>query len=738
MSHASVALFETGTPGAFRFDLAPGDAPARDVDAIRADIEAAAEGGASWIEFGPFDPVHHPALEDAMWCVDDVGLRAKATTLGGGLAERGVLEKLRNAGLAQLTFLFHGGDAATHDAHVGREGAFEEALEALDIASRLNSLLVRVRYVLLRDNHDQVGTFVERVRDPADRLELVRLSALTRDRTVLRAHGVPRRPALRAVQAAWEAARVAHLRMTTEAFTTWPSVPMPTETPLQPVDATLLELLRANVPVPAARNGTWATPRDGDVSGLWYAVEGSRSLHELGLQLAAYGCPPLDLPPALGGMGLDQPPGEARDDAPAVRRIDGVPALIANVVEGTDARPLPAWEGVGRGANVHVVAGFVTDNILALSTLPGLTDALRASGADATLHSVWRAPVNPYDTGHDVPEDALQPSSDPARPGVRYPDDLVPRLGTIPARYAHARKQAPGFVAGLDLSGADLVVVPGFDNALAVLDNPSLPDDARVVVPDFHLLTGLASWHERFATDRSMEGGWWPSERIEVHALYPRYVRAYWRAGVPLRQVTWRPYPVHLAHFGAGVDVLEAQHVFAGGAHQRDWATLAEAAKRRAGGLPLQVHTRETVPAPLETQGEVPLLAFYEAIANSRYVVLPLVPDPRRPAGISVAALALAAGRPVIATTTYATIDHLRHGHDAILVPPNRPDALAKAMDRLDQDDDLVAALAAGARRASQELSVRRWAEGLLDGFPAQRVWSMGDEGRGPFWSWPA
>src|SRR5690606_20939439 len=121
----------------------------------------------------------------------------------------------------------------------------------------------------------------------------------------------------------------------------------------------------------------------------------------------------------------------------------------------------------------------------------------------------------------------------------------------------------------------------------------------------------------------------------------------------------------------------------------------------------------------------------------SRFVVLPLDPDPRKPAGISVISMALAAGRPVIASSTLATVDHLRHGHDAILVPPGKPRALAQAIERLDQDDELLASLAAGARRSAEVASVRSWAHDLLHGAPAQGVFWEGERPQGPFRAWP-
>lgn len=734
MGHPVVELFE-GPACPFRFDGEPGERSPRAVEAIKADIRSAIGAGASWVVLGRHEPTSHPDLLDALRQVEELDARAKITSHGLAMADITVLERLRDASLAQLTLVFWG-QQETHDRLVGRPGAFETLCETLDLATRINRLLVTVRFVLLSDNADDVGPVVERVRSAARRLELVRVSALHQDRDFLKRHGLGRRPALQAVQAAWEAARVTHLETTVLGFGTFPAMPHPTDTPIQPADRTLLELLRGHVPVPAAMNGTWATPADGDVSGVWYAAESSRSLEELGLQLAAYGCPALDLPPSMGGRGLDRPPGD--DESIRLRRREGVPMLLANTMEAVDASPLPAWTGVGQGARIAVVNGWCTDNIMALSTLPCLARALEAHG-EVQHHSVWHGPFNPFDLGRRLgATPSFDASNDPERSGWHYEPERVDAMANTPARIAHARKHHQRWLDSIDLSRSDLVVAPGFETGFAVMQHPTLPPDARVIIADFHLGTGLGAWHQHWVkTGRPMDGGWWPSERVLVHALYPRYVRTYWRAGVPLRQLVWRPYPLDAHQFPEGPPVAECSSIFAGGAHQRDWATLAAAAEHAGLADRIQVHTPDAVPAPLASSGEVRLLHFYEALANSRFVVLPLSLDMRRPAGISVISMALAAGRPIVATATAATVDHLRHGHNAILVPPGRPRALAKAMRRLDGDPDLLARLSEGARRSAASVTVDNWAHTMVHGQPEQQSWSMTGDHRGPFYSWP-
>ncbi|HMV68260.1 MAG TPA: radical SAM protein, partial [Myxococcota bacterium] len=331
------------TPGdGWRFDGEPDGQAPLPLDALRAAIDA---GGASqWVELTGPEPTAHPDLLDVVAHIGAAGARCRLTTNGWRLAEPGALERLRDAGLAQVTFVLWGGSAATHDTIVGRPGAFDALFEAIDLAGRLNRVLVTVRYVLIDANHGECREAIDRARLHVDRLELARLHAVTSDRAALARHNLRRKDTLAAVQAAWEAARTNHVKLTTRGFASWPAIPMPLPdgAPLQPVDGTLLELLRGSVPVPSVMGGTWATPADGDVNGLWWAVENARSLHDLGLQLAASGCPPLDLPPSMGGLGLDQPPGAPPADPPMMRQ-DGVPLLLERTFDEVDARPLPAW-----------------------------------------------------------------------------------------------------------------------------------------------------------------------------------------------------------------------------------------------------------------------------------------------------------------------------------------------------------------------------------------------------------
>jgi hypothetical protein len=436
--------------------------------------------------------------------------------------------------------------------------------------------------------------------------------------------------------------------------TRW-TLPRPTGT--VDVDDDLVQLLRSGVRFPGDRAaGAYAD-----------AIARVGSEERLTRLLSAVGLPRTDAPRAWGG------------------------------VDDRDVPPPPPCVGLGRGC-VHVLVPPFHDALMVHGTLPALADALRARGAEVRLHSAWAAPFNP----HALP------------PGL--PDD------DHDAR-TFAMGQVGAFVRSLDLSDADCVVAPGWLWGDVALRHRSTPADARIVVVDMHMLDGIERWKKRYLGDRrSLGSDWWPSERVHVHACFPGMARLYWYASVPLRQVVWRPYPTAAAVMPPGPPARACGHVFTGGAHLRDGRTLVEALRRTPDGPPVRMAARgrpaRQLPSRLQFEGPLPLATFYEAIRTARYVVVPVLHDHDKAAGISVIALARAAGRPVIATATPGTWDHLRPDVDALVVPPDDPGALAAAMAQLDADDALLDRLATGSAEHGRRQDVGTWADEILDGAP--------------------
>ncbi len=103
----------------------------------------------------------------------------------------------------------------------------------------------------------------------------------------------------------------------------------------------------------------------------------------------------------------------------------------------------------------------------------------------------------------------------------------------------------------------------------------------------------------------------------------------------------------------------------------------------------------------LNVERSVVFTGFVEQIADV-YAAADVVVNPARfnePFG-RVAVEALAAGRPVVASSVGAIPEVLRDGRDALLVPPEDPQALAAGVVRLTEDPGLAARLVAeGGRR---------------------------------------
>ena len=97
-------------------------------------------------------------------------------------------------------------------------------------------------------------------------------------------------------------------------------------------------------------------------------------------------------------------------------------------------------------------------------------------------------------------------------------------------------------------------------------------------------------------------------------------------------------------------------------------------------------------------------------------MVVPLLDDPNNAAGITALVTAIVCGRPIVATATAGARDYVVDGVNGLLVPPRDPQAMADAIERLDRDPELLAALAAGARAAAPMYTTEAWARALVHG----------------------
>lgn len=261
--------------------------------------------------------------------------------------------------------------------------------------------------------------------------------------------------------------------------------------------------------------------------------------------------------------------------------------------------------------------------------------------------------------------------------------------------------------APLLLEPGDLVLCTGYAEAADLFAREPAAAEFDVRILDFHMLGDFGAFRARWVPDARQQAStpWWPSERLAVISCFPGYAPLYAWYGVPPEALTVHPYTVDPADFGPHPETHDA-YVFSGGNHLRDMETLATASALRRGTNPLPIHVYHGGPpgspaAGVVYRGTVEFGSFYRAVATSRFVVLPLSRDPSCAAGITVAAMALAAGRAVVASATPAMRDHLDDGVNAILVEPEDPHALARAIEQLERDHELRARLEQGARQAA-------------------------------------
>jgi glycosyltransferase involved in cell wall biosynthesis len=204
-----------------------------------------------------------------------------------------------------------------------------------------------------------------------------------------------------------------------------------------------------------------------------------------------------------------------------------------------------------------------------------------------------------------------------------------------------------------------------------------------------------------------------------LYSAFPGYGRLYTRYGVPMHQVAWQPYAVDPVHFPTGRPATEGSSIISAGHHRRDLDTFFRAAARLGTDIhPIELFApaADDVPPQVRFRGTVPSDVFCPEVGNSRFMVLPLIDDPDNAAGITALVTAIMCGRPRHrhGDGRGARLRHRRR--ERVARPPEDPEAMANAIERLDRDPELLAALAAGARAAAPMYTTEAWARALVYG----------------------
>ena len=562
--------------------------------------------------------------------------------------------------------------------------------------------------------------------------------------------------AVAALERAWLLANTLQLRLRLIGFERTRHVHTAVGDPAPACDDALLDTIRRGIPLAPPRAGIHARGAPDHASRLRQLAPSPENLRQLGLELAARGRPFIDLPPCLGGALTVRSPGTAGVAAQFIKAaachtcpFDDQCAGAPEPLDGYSAaaleaalRPLPIWHSSRRPPRVLILSSYGSDWVFYASTLPALADALRRRGATVEMVSPWSSRWNAAALPQ-VPED------------IRFAahwDTLMSQIkrGTVPEHRQLAEHLSPeSFFSGQDVANDPLCEAdwPGASGVEAWLRTHDLRGFDLVIASDWatarlHLRPHHSSprrvwWCSISTCSRVWRRRWllgpgsrrappravgWPAKQLVLESGFPGYVNLYLNYGVPLEQVAWRPFPLYPGHFPPGPDVNECCVIMSGGEHLRDLETLRGATERLTAGVhPVLLYDRGTRFAGnghLLHEGAVPLQSFYHALAHSRFVVVPLRKDTTRAAGVTVVAMALMAGRPVVATGITAIRDYVQHGAAGLLVPPGDPAALAAAITRLDRDPALLSALAAGARAAGRRLSTETWAAQIHSGSP--------------------
>ncbi len=696
----------------------------------------------------PPDSVLADVLE---WVAAGGRLQPNVVAAGGALTARAHLELLQHVGVRTVFVTLHGATASAHDARTGEPGSWRRALLLLTKAPQLmQRLRVGVHLMLSPACAAELPAIlglVQRMRGAelllwdagCGGMDLVGLEPSAALRALDFAVTTGWKLGVRIRPVGFERTRTAGFRITrTGGRSTHSKLVMPAKAGIQagrgvrrtldsrlrgndepersrpPVQSrtagsgprdtscvattAVVELLRDDVPLPSASTGVLAI--DGESVPIAEAAPTGRAVVQLAFELAARGIPLLDLPACLGG-----PPPESGVTSPGVKvdacqqcpvdaRCSGVPQPMMRITGLRDEiRPPRHWLRMPERTRVLMLCPIVSEGVYG-TTFFSLARWLGRFGADVDVVTPWA--IHPD----------MRPSSVEIQPTGR-PDGA---------------SEVEKFISEGPVDCYDLIITPDPKVSHPLVLNRRLRGDTRLAVTDFHMLGGMDQWVRDLGVPgrRPEEGGWWPSDQIMLYSAFPSYARLYTRYGVPMRQVAWQPYALDPAFFPAERSVTEGTSIISAGHHRRDVDTLLSAAARLSAAVhPINLLApgqAPTVPPLVRFHGTVATAIFCPMVGASRFMVVPLLEDPYNAAGITAIVTAITCGRPVVATDTAATRDYVTDGVNGVLVPPGDPQALAAAIERLDTDPSLLAALAAGARAVAEKLTTEAWARALLHG----------------------
>ena len=203
-------------------------------------------------------------------------------------------------------------------------------------------------------------------------------------------------------------------------------------------------------------------------------------------------------------------------------------------------------------------------------------------------------------------------------------------------------------------------------------------DDERPANLPWKLKTALY----RLVARRSV--GVLTNSSAEVESLSKRF-------RIPSSMVRYVPMHSNI-HEPAMVDRNDG-FVLSAGRTLRDYETLLKRAPRINAPITIIAGGKGLLPTPLPQNvtllREVSREQYLDHLRRCALVAIPLLPSSRA-TGQVVLLEAMAYGKPVVATRSPGTADHIEHGRNGLLVEPGDGEALAREINRLLGDRDLA------------------------------------------------
>jgi hypothetical protein len=192
--------------------------------------------------------------------------------------------------------------------------------------------------------------------------------------------------------------------------------------------------------------------------------------------------------------------------------------------------------------------------------------------------------------------------------------------------------------------------------------------------------------------------------------------------GVPPERIAFTPFCHTLVQEQLRVPVVEGQGIFAGGDSMRDYGPLLDAARSIDRDVRLAVKRlprglRGKLPRNVRA-GSVPHRHFLELMRQASVVVVPLRPGVERSAGQQTYLNAMALGKAVVVTDSPGARDYVTDRVTGLIVPAGDADALANALEWLDDPenaDEVRAIRGRALRTAREDFSPQRHFDALLD-----------------------